>query len=315
MYYPYLRCKQFELQVLRENTELILKSNILPILEPVKEKTDKLNKTLQALAEKSISTILILNPKVGEFYSKKKRDQETFGYVLEQVQKSLYNYSECIFGFILTSQTDLHILESLLLTHKNRQFAIIHNEAFKNPTSILNLEVKHSNITYHIFIDQGSPYENSFQNSLIKRVTIKDAFKRRANSDYPEREFFSDLHLTYKDSNMHGFGDFMIVGDHYSDLGGAAKALAIHMTNINPKNNLMYVSHFISDTNNTRENLANKFYEALSKLVKVEHDANFFKGKAYNEFIKLYKEQHYPGLGMIKKISMHHHLELMSALS
>jgi len=36
MYYPYLRGKQFELLLLRENADLLAKNNIHPIIEPVK---------------------------------------------------------------------------------------------------------------------------------------------------------------------------------------------------------------------------------------------------------------------------------------
>ena len=41
------------------------------------------------------------------------------------------------------------------------------------------------------------------------------------NKDHPDIEMFSDLHITYEDIGMTGFGDFLIAGDEYREGGGA----------------------------------------------------------------------------------------------
>lgn len=43
---------------------------------------------------------------------------------------------------------------------------------------------------------------------------------------------------------MNGFGDFLIVGDEFSESGGPAYAVAIHLTYINTKHeDEMYIYH------------------------------------------------------------------------
>src|SRR3546814_6797061 len=77
-------------------------------------------------------------------------------------------------------------------------------------------------------------------------------------------EEFSDLHVTYGDHGMAGFGDFLIVGDVYSEGGGPAYAVAIHLTFIDPdKDDVMYIYHFVSDTKDTPTDPAGKFAQAL----------------------------------------------------
>ena len=43
MYYPYLRGKQFELILIRDNAEFLAKNDIHPIIEPVKKRLCSFN--------------------------------------------------------------------------------------------------------------------------------------------------------------------------------------------------------------------------------------------------------------------------------
>ena len=68
MYYPYLRGKQYELVLLREQAELISKSkNIIPIIEPVKENLNPLDRAIKEFNKNDIEYILIANPINGDF--------------------------------------------------------------------------------------------------------------------------------------------------------------------------------------------------------------------------------------------------------
>ena len=100
----------------------------------------------------------------------------------------------------------------------------------------------------NVFVEDHATllYRKYFEQST--RILVRDGFKRRRNADYPAMEEFSDLHVTYGDLGMAGFGDFLIVGDVYSEGGGPAYAVAIHLTFIDPdKDDVMYVYHFVSD--------------------------------------------------------------------
>lgn len=58
---------------------------------------------------------------------------------------------------------------------------------------------------------------------------------KEKNADYPPIEEFSDLHITFGEEGMDGFGDFLIVGDDYTEGGGPAYAVAIHLTFLESK--------------------------------------------------------------------------------
>ena len=114
---------------------------------------------------------------------------------------------------------------------------------------------------------------------------------------------------------MDGFGDFLIVGDDYSESGGPAYAVAIHLTFIDPDNDdVMYIYHFVSDTNDTPTDPAGKFAQALKKLInKLESErSNLYETSAIKEFRDLHAKEHFPGLGYVKKLSMKHHIETLA---
>ena len=106
----------------------------------------------------------------------------------------------------------------------------------------------------HVFFDRfcGKLYQKHFKGA--HRVLLKDGFQRRRNRDYEPVEPFSDLHATFEDEGMDGFGDFLIVGDDYSEGGGPAYAVAIHLTFIDPEqDDSMQIYHFKSERQDTPE--------------------------------------------------------------
>ncbi len=66
MYHPYFRGKQYELITIRENAKLLHQVNFIPIVEPVKEVLNGLERTLVAVGEVGGSAIVIVNPHHGE---------------------------------------------------------------------------------------------------------------------------------------------------------------------------------------------------------------------------------------------------------
>jgi hypothetical protein len=127
-------------------------------------------------------------------------------------------------------------------------------------------------------------------------------------------ESFSDLHVTYPEEGMNGFGDFLTVGDEYSESGGPAYAVAIHLTFIDPdKDDAMYIYHFISDRQDTPTDPAGKFAEALNSMIKQLNKPNskVLETEAVMEFRELHAKKHFPGLGYVKKLSMKHHVETL----
>ncbi|MBW1746049.1 MAG: sce7725 family protein [Deltaproteobacteria bacterium] len=274
MYYPYVRGKQFELILLRDNAEFLAKNNIHPIIEPVKSDFTALKRAMKAMNENSVDCTLIVNPKAGQ-----------------------------------------NNLVTLLKKHRNFNFSILHY-GYTNGKKLAAAIDGYENIKSHIFIDgfAGKLYQRHLKKDGTKRVLIRNGFKpQKKNAHYPPSEHFSDLHITFPDEGMDGFGDYLIVGDDYTETGGPAYAVAIHLTYLDTDDD-MFIYHFISDQTDSPTDPGGKFLEAIAKLVKAikKPKSPIFKSRACAEYLELYQKQHYPGLGYVKKLSMQHHIELIA---
>lgn len=311
MYHPYLRGKQFELLLLKENAETIASSNFTPIIEPVKKNTASLNRAIDALKDQNSNFIIIVNPKHGDF---KNNSMPIFD---ETITPKLQNYQNCYLGYIIDSNSSLIDITNFIDEYEEYNIALIHN-GYTKAKELSNSINGHDCIRKHIFIDQtsGKLYQREFKKGDIERILIRDGFnKSNSNREYPDTEHFSDLHITYIDEGMDGFGDFLIVGNNYSESGGPAYAIAIHISYLEDDQD-MYIYHFLSDRMDSPADPAGKFNEALNKFINTgnEPDSLIYKSNAYEEFEELFNTGHFPGLGYVKKLSMQHHLELMSSL-
>lgn len=309
MYYPYLRGKQFELIMLRDNAKLLYEHSMHPVIEPVKDDFTALIRAMGTMNEEKVSCTLIVNPLVGQEPVKQKK------IIDKLIEDEFEDYDNISIGYILDAKASISNLVSLLKNHDEFSFTIIHY-GFTNGKKISSELSKFINIKRHVFIDgfAGKLYQRHFKKEGTDRILIRDGFKsKKKNADYPLKEHFSDLHITYPDEGMDGFGDFLIVGDDYIEAGGPAYAVAIHLTYLNNDED-MFIYHFISDQTNSPTNPAGKFREALKKLVsKIETSKSIiYRSKACSEFLDLYNKGHYPGLGYVKKMSMQHHIELIA---
>ena len=303
MYFPYLRGRQYELIALRELvTKGLLSSKIIPIVEPV-----KLSPTLSITMEKFISNKkylgVICNPAVGSFISDIKNEGNDI-----KKQK-----------FIL-SLNDLHIIKSHIMK--------------KNSLEKLNTWEQKKDIKKEdwIIINNNRDFINSYNEIFngttpkfvlvpdelrrkvkINKVLFEDKFKKRErNSDYLKNddEFFSEDHLSYIDEGFLGFADYSTIGKDFLESGFAPYAVAIHIVYFD-KDNALRVHHFVSDSNDDIQNPEKKFYEAVKKLFNWCNKNNIELTAGLQEFVEHYKNQTYPGLGSVKKLSLMHHLELI----
>lgn len=306
MYYPYLRGKQFELILLRDNPDIIA-GNAHPIIEPVRKDFKSLTRALEVLSSEKVLYTLVINPITGE----KPVPQESMITFLDNLSIELETVS---LGYILNTDSNIDELIKLLEKYRDKDFSIIHY-GYPNSRIIAAAVNAFDNVKRHIFIDgyAGKLYQRHLKKDGVERILIRDGFKpQRKNALYPESEHFSDLHITYDDEGMDGFGDFLTIGDDYSETGGPAYAVAIHLTYLNEESD-MFIYHFVSDRTDSPTDPGGKFLEALQKLISKGKEENslIFKSKAYQDFNELFEKQHYPGLGYVKKLSMQHHLELI----
>jgi len=305
MYYPYFRGKQYDLIVIRECSNLMAEAGFVPIVEPVKESLNGLVRTIDAVLESGGEIALIVNPAHGDLA----RNPE----VIVELLDEQYEHNANVFaGILLNENSDLDEVETLLERLGQRKILFIH-AGFSDGRGIANLSRDVD--CAHVFIDgyNGRLYQRNFNGS--DKILVKDGFEKRANRLHPPVEFFSDLHITFEDEGGNGFGDFLMVGDEYSESGGPAYAVAIHLTFIdNDQDDGMYIHHFKSDRFETPTDPAGKFAEALQKLIDEASraDTKIFHSRAVDEFADLHRRGHFPGLGYVKKLSMQHHIEVIA---
>lgn len=310
MYYPYFRGKQNELITIRECAELFNESGFVPIIEPVKETLSGLQRAIESVLATDSNVMLIVNPNYGDH----KQGSDAISVLWEQQ----FANNECVIPAIHLSEAN-SVEDALTLYdrhHKQKHDVAFIHAGFSNAKDLAAALGDNLSRTTHIFIEAvcGKLYQKHFRGSRF-RVLVRDGFQRRVNREHPAVEFFSDLHATYEDENVDGFGDFLMVGDDYSESGGPAYAIAIHITFIDDdKDDEMHIHHFVSIRQDSPTDPAGKFLEALTKLVEEvqKPETKIHRTTAIEEFLSLHKRQHFPGLGYVKKLSMKHHLETLA---
>lgn len=298
MYFPFIRGRQYELLALKECAEQdLINGNIFPIIEPVKVTTTLLN-TLKIFALKNLKIALVMNPIVGNYlYELDNPKNETIKNNVQELidDKSISTayYAKNITANISTSIVIYTDLDSI------------------------NLKNKFQDVQYNLI-----PDKREFRRELSNKVLLEDHFnKQERNSNYiniPDETFSTD-HIYFDQEGYIGFSDYSIVGSEYSEIGFAPYAVAIHIIYQDILNNQynyelpLKISHFVSDTNYDIKNTPGKYNEALYKLVN-HHIIKNYKTYGIEQFMNAYNEKKYEGLGIIKKYSIMHHLELMTKL-
>lgn len=303
MYYPLLRGRQNELLAIKELLDNgILKGKVVPIIEPVKLSPTLVN-TLEDFVSKNYRIVLIGNPKVGSYGSDARNSKN------EQYKnriRTVCSEENCIIrGYIVDGKTK-DTISQWRQKPVNDDFIVT---LCLNPDDVKYYDDARLNDTD---IATVVPYAPSFRRIRKNRILIDDKFsKEDRNSDYigNEDQFFSDDHLYFADDGYIGFSDYSIIGAEYSESGFAPYAVAIHIVYFNEEKELR-IHHFVSDSNDDITDPARKFYEALGKLIEWNRNMQL-NTHAMKKFQEIFDAQSYPGLGVVKKLSIMHHLELV----
>ena len=304
MYHPYFRGKQFDLLTIKETAPTLAWAGFTPIIEPVRGALSSLTRALDAVIENDGSAIIVVNPEHGEM-------SESGEPISKMLEETYLDSSEVSAGILLTAETSLTEALGCFNKHSQHTPVFIHSGFTNSKNLAQELGVLTKN-NLHIFVDDSGVKLAAKHFKAASRVLLRDGFKRRKNKEYPFLEPFSDLHATYPDEGMDGFGDFLIVGDEYADGGGLPLVLAIHLTFIDSdQDDMMQIYHFKSKMHATQQDPAGKFAEALAVMMETldSPDSKVYETDAVLEFRELFKKKHFPGLGYIKKLSMSHHIQ------
>jgi hypothetical protein len=304
MYFPYLRGRQFELIALREfATERGERDNLLPIIEPVKQSFNSFKIALKMFGEANLPFSLILNPQVG--------DISNLESILENLSEYL-NEIEWTPSFILSNNID-HVSQVIERKGFNAVMLICADSVDTSTDEFL--EFVKSDFIKYIVLKENRTLKRRLKDSGKNLIRLDSCFnQQKRNADYlrmPE-EKFTEEHLFFKEDGYLGFSDFTTLPHEFTEGGTTPYAVSIHLT-YQKENEEIWIRHFTSETNDDQANIQGKFAEAARKAV------NFLNEKsidtiAANELRDYYNSQKYPGLGMIKKISIKHHLELINII-
>lgn len=304
MYAPILRSKQYELILLRENAAGIATNPVLPIIEPVNDQLKPLRRACDALASDNAEFCVIQNPRIGKFAN----DNTPLVDFCRELSESAENFSPGICVDSATSEEDLNqALETPNIT-------ILHRQQLDSEDLIQTAAMSPS-VAANVFEEEqcGKLYRKQYAESAARRILIRDGFHQRRNADYDEHEHFSDLHATFEDEGMEGFGDYLVIGAPFADGGGPAYVVVIHLTYIDAKED-MHICHFSSGPSDNPQDPGGKFLVALEHCVEAIRNGTYaIPGTAAVEELQdLHQRGHYPGLGYLKKLSMQHHLEVIT---
>lgn len=306
MYYPYLRGRQFELIALREFAFIRGdKNNIIPIIEPVKKTFNSLKLALPILTAAEVKYAVVLNPQVGEI--------NDYSQIIDGLSDCLDDEANWIPAFIVSNNYG-EIQELIIATGYN-DVMIICNGLTDTSDDNFNQLILLEQVKYIVVSQENRTLKRNLVGKNKTLIRLDDKFNgQKRNSDYLEmgEEKFSEEHLFYMDEGYQGFSDYTVLVSDFLEGGSAPYAVAIHLT-YSKENREVWIRHFTSQSNLDRANIQGKFSEALEKAITFINNNNIHT-EASDELRNYYREEKYPGLGIVKKISIKNHLELMNEI-
>lgn len=305
MYYPFLRARQFELISLRELAiENATQGCIVPILEPVKLIFNNLNLAYKVFEERNQNVYLIVNSSAGELTGDNNHYLDYLNELNNEIVLPAFHYRNN--SDYITHSINAYGLNQCMLICKNdiRE----NDEEFKTlaqleQVTVINIEDPSRNRALHRFVQSlGKTY-----------IRLDDLFEKQSrNSDFLtiEEHRFSEEHIYYAEDHYNGFSDYTVLPSEFVEGGSTPRAIVIHLTYLNQQNQIM-IRHFTSESNDSIANIQGKFAEAAQKAVSYCR-LNNLTNSAIIELENYFDEQHYPGLGTVKKISIKNHLLILS---
>ncbi len=315
MYFPYLRGRQNELLCLRELLDAgKFSSKVIPIIEPVKF-SSTLFSTLIKFIEMGHQVIVIRNPEVGSFRKEsgdmiKNIEKESDEKKKEKIRKTLEGYKEV--------WNNPQIQKAYLV---DDDVISMVREKKIDAKDVVMINIKKGNYRYYeeygeeiigkyTVVPKGGDFEDIIEDDII---ILEDSYRKaKRNIDYIENpdELFSRNHIVYKKRGFVGFSDFSMVGNDFDESGFAPLAIAIHIMYFGNRDELK-IHHFVSESNESISDPARKFEEAMNKLVNWENFDIIPKTIGLDNLIECYNIGKFPGLGVIKKYSLMHHIQMM----
>jgi hypothetical protein len=314
MYYPLLRGKQYELLALRECAGRLASTSILPVIEPVRDlatNSGSIWRCLTSLREAEATVAVIINPRVGEYSG----DPDATRAILRLIHEVDPDNRNITIATILDGEDSATEAVNALLdaAAATRPHVYLHGPAGARESDLQTLQALASDVT-HIAEEKSRVRRYaSFSRNGARVAKLSDPFQKAdRNSEYRDCVAypFTDWNVYHSDDGYVGYSDYATIGAPYSTSGFTPRAVAIHLTYTNKDDGTIWIQHFVSQTDReTMANVAAKFAEALEKLVAFA-DAEGLENPALTAFRAMHASGQFPGLGVIKKLSLVNHLHV-----
>ena len=308
MYFPVIRSKRYELLALRDLAKQIVEhGRIVPIIEPMNINGD-LERAFDSFIQATMSFCLIANPEVGDLQNvpMSQTKADIFDALLPE-------YDNVVPTMYLRGETSVQQIDEFIELFPGQKAFFFLQDAVD---AVVDAAVR-ADPVYAMFRRGGNVNAATVARFAVeKRVEIAESFTPAdTNADYPDQEPFSTQHQTTPNESFAHFGDYTIIGRAIQE-GWAPYCVVIHYVYIdNGHPGPLWIRHYKSDSNATQADPGGKYSEALQKLI------NDLPGLgAHNRtsatalYEREYANQHYPGLGTLKRRGIVHHVELVLTL-
>ncbi|KRO03906.1 hypothetical protein IV54_GL001886 [Levilactobacillus paucivorans] len=295
IYFPYFRGRQYDLLALKNIAQQhALPPNIIPIIEPVRD-IRALPQTVAAFVEHDQPLVVIANPTVSDY---------------ALTQQKLYDWRSyadnpnLIVGHILTPTIipeDLQATpdhQTLLVARQyDELLAASHAGWLDAPTHLL--VPPEARIRRLLTRPSGSLFDHAW-------LPEHD----RSYADITDGFFSED----WQQARLDGYtsiSDYTIGGAHYSEHGYPARAVTLHLTYF--AGDQLRIHRFVSDDREDFRHPKEKFFQAVAKLAAwLPAQPAAVQTPAALALADYHVTQHFPGLGVVKRLSLEHHLQTMA---
>ena len=303
MYLPYVRGKQFDLLALKEMApHLAANPQILPVIEPVRARGEALIRCVDALSVADVPVTVVVNPGVGELAG-----GDGHRSVIALLERCKYRSHLRLAVLVRAGLNVGDVLRAVNASSlASCTIDLVHQE-FAGAAGVADLVGATSLHLLHEKAVVRRYRTPPLDGGLVK---FEDRFpEQRTNLQYVgvPASLFTDDNIYYAQDGYAGWGDYATIGDVYSEGGSSPRAVAIHLTYLNRDDDAIWIRHFCSESNEDTADTPGKFGEAVANLVAF-CDGYRLDNPAVAAFRSYASSGAFPGLGMVKKLSIQNHL-------
>ncbi|TGD20256.1 sce7725 family protein [Levilactobacillus suantsaiihabitans] len=296
IYFPYFRGRQYDLLALKNIAQQhVLPPNIIPIIEPVRD-IRALPQTVAAFVAHGQPLVVIANPTVSDYALTQQKLYDCRPYATNP---------HLIVGHVLTPTTIPEHLtaapnhRTLLVARQYDELVAADQSGWLTAPTYLLVPPE---ARIRQLLDRPSV-------SLFDHAWVPE--HDRSYADIVDGFFSDDWAIAALDGYQ-GVSDYTIGGAHYSEHGYPARAVTLHLTYF--AGDQLRIHRFVSDDRTDFRHPKEKFFQAVSKLAQwLPKQAVAVQTPAAQTLAAYHEQHHFPGLGVVKRLSLEHHLQTMAA--